>query len=311
MIHIVTPRHGAAVDLQLCSFERHGFGIYPYELPTTRALMQVSKEARKAVLAGRQLRHLDSDKYKVAVFAQWWGCITGGKNDPKFQKYFFVNWDIDLVYFPRTSRPDVRLFLEESRLHDIKRIAIDIQGPDYNSDEDVTYAPSYDDLLASTSIRELSMLSELTTIYLVLNAPAVAELYHVSILFAEGESDSDESDEDDEEDEKDYVDYLFDWLCLHETDQYDFHHIGSETYRYFRKPITCLFTQPVTLTQVEIPFPAWVDEMISATERDARCFCGPGVDVQMVMELFLEDTGEFGSYYRGCIDEEVEPEESG
>ncbi|KAI0966774.1 hypothetical protein F4678DRAFT_448095 [Xylaria arbuscula] len=77
-------------------------------LPTTRALMQVNREARKAVLAGRQHPRVDNNigiiRYETQVF-------LGGIYQPRsshrsgilLHKIFFVNWDIDMFYYGRDS----------------------------------------------------------------------------------------------------------------------------------------------------------------------------------------------------------------
>lgn len=196
MIHTISLKHGEALDLLLCSFESHGPGIDPNILPTTRALMQVSKEARKAVLAGRRLQRLDSDMYEVDVFLRGvYPPNTDSTWPLMFHKCFFVNWDIDMFYFPQNSRLDVAMFLNESRLHDIKRIAIDIDGPVCAGD--MLSVPNYGQLFNRTSVRELSILPSLTTIYLVLDFHAVRHIYNTIQYMEFVESNSDEQSETD------------------------------------------------------------------------------------------------------------------
>ncbi|KAI0450233.1 hypothetical protein F5B21DRAFT_529221 [Xylaria acuta] len=335
MLHSISYRH-TVEDLRLCSFFLSGPGINLFMLPTTRALMQVNQEARKAVLAGRQLQGVDNSIYTIDVFLGGvYNIRDGYKRHLMLHKFFFVNWDIDMFYFRRGLHMHMGKFLDSSCLYKMKRIALEIKGP--SAQVDGLYAPSYSQLFDGTSISALANLPSLDTIYLVLDFHAVRRIYAYTQFTMGSESDSDEQSEtysvelDDENDseaeeeldgdselhsyieeykeygEIDFPDCSFesddeddyeDWLSELPEDQYGFHHVESGSHRY---PETFTFRQQAPLTQIEISFQDWVDRMISSTKGDTMEFCGHPVDIQMVMDLYGGICRMVGSYYRGYI----------
>ncbi|KAI0441120.1 hypothetical protein F4803DRAFT_552425 [Xylaria telfairii] len=100
MLHSVSPVDDDGGEgknyVLICSFSLSGLDCDAHvdvcTLPTTRALMQVSYEARKAALSGRQLqRVINSDSFSVKTFN---GAIRSHghwKDRLIYHKFFFVN----------------------------------------------------------------------------------------------------------------------------------------------------------------------------------------------------------------------------
>ncbi|KAI1758066.1 hypothetical protein F4782DRAFT_524762 [Xylaria castorea] len=208
MLHSISGRL-TRKNIMICSFSLDGLAVNPLMLPTTRALMQVSHEARKAVLAGRQLQRLVHNIFKYDVFLGGVYNVKDPKQRLMLHKFFFVNWAIDMFYFRQQLHMGMGRFLDSSFLSKVKRIAIDVEGP--STQGEILYAPNYSQLFGGTSISDVIILPSLDTIYLALNFNAVRQMYSYAQLMTDSESDSyeysemgsDEQDEQNEQDEED------------------------------------------------------------------------------------------------------------
>ncbi|KAI8949371.1 hypothetical protein F4801DRAFT_553390 [Xylaria longipes] len=335
MLHSISNRY-TEEDVLLCSFVSSGPGINLWMLPTTLALTQVSREARKAVLAGRQLQRVDT--YKIDVFL---GGVFNIRDRYKrrlmLHKFFFVNWDIDMFYFRHGLHTHMGRLLNWSFRSKMKRVAIDIIGPSIQGD--ALHAPSYHRLFNRMGITDLTDLPSLDTIYMVLDFHAVCQIYAHAQFRTGRESDGDEhsethSVEQDEEDDSeaeeesdknleldavievvefveislsdggfdsDDSDDYHDWLCELPDDQYGFHNVGPDTYHDLLSSLTCFFSPQWPLTRVEIPFQDWVDKMVSSMKEDVGQFCRRPLDIKMVMDLHGGICPIVDGYYRGYV----------
>lgn len=301
-------------DFLLCSFEATAERLRPSTFATMRALMQVNREARKAVLGRRVLQRFHSSLYTVKVFPDWlWQNFDVTLT--MLQNCFFVNPNIDMFFFRQVP---VTTFANESCLHQMKRIAIDINGPRSQGDGiyapvsqgDALDAPSYDQLFARTTIRDLGIFPSLETIYLVLDVHVLRRIYAHTEFARDNELEYDEENEPGSDNDSDtdwFIDwdnYLWDgdelfycWLCEFPMDQHDFHHIGPESNLPFRTTVPCLFRQQAS--QIEITFQDWADKMISSSKEDAE---QSTVDVRMVMDILGEDVNDdTGTYFREVL----------
>ncbi|TGJ87457.1 hypothetical protein E0Z10_g1280 [Xylaria hypoxylon] len=213
MIHLISRKNSSADAYMLCSF---GWSDYDYrqridlpELSTTRALMQVNQEARKAVLAGRKLQSVNDSQMNVFLGFKYIYERQGYRYEHAIvQKFFFVNWDIDMFYLRCCLFTNIDLFFDKSCLQKIKRIAVDCRGP--RRQGNTLYTPGYNKLfgLCSTSHWTFAHpgLTSLNSIYLVLGIYATRRLYAYTQFLNIAESDEDQQSgtdivEQDEEDE--------------------------------------------------------------------------------------------------------------
>lgn len=247
--------------------------------------MQVSREARKAVLAGRQLQKLD----QILGMA----CPA----PPVLQKCFFVNWEIDMFYF-RQLAPMTR-FWRGGRLDSwvlkIERLAVDIA--DVWNGRDALLVPGYNELINSATIAHLANLASLKTLYLVLDHNASMQMYRLIRLMMDSELDVDDyevSAQDEDWDEDEYSEPCFeigedsdysDWLRGFPTDQWKFHNVGPESDLHSQRTLNCIIRPRAFPERIKIPFLDWLNQIISATKEDAERSGKLTVDIQMVMDV--------------------------
>ncbi|KAI1737392.1 hypothetical protein F4680DRAFT_468180 [Xylaria scruposa] len=354
MLHSISYRHRCPLpgepmpdqdeveDILLCSFSMGSPGVDLFLFPTTLALMQVSQEARKAVLAGRQPQKLEPGKYNPAVF---FGGVYNFENDEErrllLHKTFFVNWDIDMFYFRERLHLHMEEFLDRSCLLKMKRITLEVRGPCIKAD--AVWAPDYKRLFNRKSISNMVNLPSLQIIYLALSFRAIRRMYayEQTLPTSDIEIDSDmemDPDEEDEEDDSDSEeesdedsesdsdiepgedeafqpsgpifdsddDYDYeDWVIELPKDQYGFHHVEPKTYSNLERPPTRLFSKrPIR----QLSLRSWASVMVCSTREDImKCYEGP-VDIQMVMDVYGSICRVIDSYYRGlsgffCLDE--------
>lgn len=175
MVHSMSYGGNERRPLSIYSWEQGGPGIDLESLPTVRALMQVSREARKAVLAGRQFQRLLHNNARVYSY-KYWLCVL--------RNCFFVNWEIDMFYF-LDQRPLVKLCYSlidsnwvtfpNSWVAKIQRAAIGFDGV-FNPANNLLDA-SYDELFNQTAIEHLAVIPSLKTVYLALDRLLSAQLY--------------------------------------------------------------------------------------------------------------------------------------
>lgn len=325
----------------VCSFMQHQtVGIVP-QLPTTRALMQVSYQARRAVLAGREMVKCEGNVLKAFLGGLFPSASITQDWTPKFHNYFFVDWEIDMFYF--RGAVNVSTFLDQTSMYAIKRIAIDIEGPE-DVDEDLLTAPEYDrDLFMESTIQDLSMLASLELLYLVLDYNFVRGMYSSrqrAIAAADEDGDDEDDDDDSETDEfeddqgydsegnsidgdgddaseedpeqdeddgtaSEFLDYDSDhieWLCELGTERYGFHPVKRESDRHFQTTPTSVFEVRDRGTDDPIPFQEWAQKIMYWARLEAQCFCELPVDIHMVMDpLGGDDTGLIHAYYRESV----------
>ncbi|KAI0433320.1 hypothetical protein F5Y09DRAFT_338739 [Xylaria sp. FL1042] len=283
MLHSVSYRCSRR-DLLLCSFVSQGRDIDPARLPTTRALMQVSKEARKAVLAGRQLQRVKMVGYEINTF---FGLLINANNGRgmhiRMHKFFFVNWDIDMFYFRRGLHIHVQNFLDKSCLLKMKRIAIDTKYPwFYVEKESQLNLPHYAFLFYGMSLSAvIRNLPALNAVHLVLDFHALRRLYAYTKLLKDKEvkedteADAPPQDEGNNNESEEGLgefdggreweleqgtlerpERVFgseneakynDWLAKLRTkhDEYGFHRVEPETYHYFGETFLCHVRRPI------------------------------------------------------------------
>ncbi|KAI0551704.1 hypothetical protein F4679DRAFT_582165 [Xylaria curta] len=303
----------------LCSFSLGGTcydkysQVNVYNLPTTRALMQVNYEARKTVLVGRQLqRVVNSNQFNVNTFHGRSGSqihlyVRASRQQPcqLFYKFFFVNWDIDVFYFRSGIQIVMHTILDESCLQKMQRMAVEIRGP--RTIKGGLYAPGYTCFLGSKRVPvvpSVPLLASVNKVFLVLGYKAAHKIYKqnlaeqsdVPYTVLSGEAVPYISDTDSEASSMDESDYEGWCDRLPPPDEFGFHHIEAEPGYYFETPLTRL-APPGTIS-----FHDWATIMIHEAERDAReCFCGRPIDVHMVMDLDGHFDDWIKSYYKNQL----------
>ncbi|KAI0805580.1 hypothetical protein GGR55DRAFT_697713 [Xylaria sp. FL0064] len=186
-------------ELLFCPFGLKGRTINPLMLPTMRELMKVNREARTAVLAGRELQRVKQGGYTVTTFLNMViNQLAKRRRQIEMHNFFFVNWDIDVFYFRRGLHLDVGQFLDRSCLLKVKRIAIDIKTPWLELGEpggSRLHVPPYAWLFYGTSIQAVKKLPALESIHLVLDFHAMRRLYAHTKILGGIESDGEEETE--------------------------------------------------------------------------------------------------------------------
>ncbi|KAJ2990261.1 hypothetical protein NUW58_g3040 [Xylaria curta] len=311
MLHSISYGYSSA-EVILCSFATSdpdsACRVNVLNLPTTRALMQVNREAREAVLDGRQLqRVVDNDQHSINVFHGGFHSCSNGRI-AILHRYFFVNWGIDMFYFREGLHISMHNILEQSCLQRMKRIAIEIRGPTILGR--ALCAPRYSPLFGISYMKKVvplpscdltrANLASVGTIFLVLDFNTVRGMYAFENAPEESRTEvADQNEENpsergeplhyestdeilDSDDECDYTD----WICdLFIEREFGFHHVSPNPDRYSMKPL-CLWGRQDTLKREKISFEDWVGKMISGAQKDCKNFCGRSVDIQMVMDPF-------------------------
>ncbi|KAI0814149.1 hypothetical protein GGR55DRAFT_701872 [Xylaria sp. FL0064] len=257
-------------------------------LPTTRALMQVNQEARIAVLSGRQLQN-PFDSSSFAILAR--------HGDTFHQKFFFVNWDIDMFFFRNGAQHIIHSVFEKSALSKIKHIAIEIDGP--KQDGNVLRAPGYYNLVDKNTFCDpmffaRSHLPSTETIYLVLHyVPTV----HTMTTFMMFPMENCEGDVDDYSNrthfetmsrlsvfmgELNSKEENSDFGMRLPEDKFGLQHFEIESPTYTWKPIYYLSGRECPQNRVKALFRDWVDEMVSRAIEDVKEELGHPVEVQIV-----------------------------
>ncbi|KAI1349578.1 hypothetical protein F5Y01DRAFT_327337 [Xylaria sp. FL0043] len=188
---------GSVGELLFCPFGLKGRTINPLMLPTMRALMKVNREAREAVLAGRELQRVKQGGYRVTTFLNMVVNQSAmRRRQIEMHNFFFVNWDIDVFYFRRGLHLDVGQFLDSSCLLKVKRIAIDIKTPWLELGEPEgsrLHVPPHAWLFYGTSIQNVERLPALRSIHLVLDCHAIRRLYAYTKILGGVKSDGEEN----------------------------------------------------------------------------------------------------------------------
>lgn len=295
MLHTISLKHESEHEFLLASCQPPDSGIDPTTILTTRALMQVNKEARETVLAGRKLRSFNSNVYKVDTFFR--GLYPSrDENRLMLHSYFFVNWSIDMFYFPKIDCRGVKNFLDETGMYNIERIALDIKGPTGEGLE--LYDLTHNEHIALTSLGKLSMLPLLKTICLALNFETVHQMF-INYRFVSGyksDSDKDVETSSDEQDEDDDVELperegplasfgpesFSDWACSLGTDLYGFHRLesGSRHDLGLGERLPCVFEGQLLLLE------DWINERLGAAARNVKELRKPDLHIYMGMDLF-------------------------
>ncbi|KAI1113554.1 hypothetical protein F5Y14DRAFT_451920 [Nemania sp. NC0429] len=264
-------------------------------LPTIRALMQTSREAREAVLAGRQLQRLD-DGIRL---------LCGSKFYPMAPNYFFVNWEIDLFYFGRTLPLGLFYTGQGSWVSKIKRLAVALQ--DTLDNRHVVVVSCFDDFLWFSLMEHLPDLLSLKNVYLVFeNGPARRLYQHARLPPSQNGDEFDQNEtvtiEEDPEtysdgesswepprpyDEWDDDDWDFTcWMDELPTDLWGFHNVGPESDLHARRSrkLTCIVTK-IPNDKTRMPFLDWLNSMVSGTKEEAEKITKQNVDVEMVLDI--------------------------
>ncbi|KAI0533233.1 hypothetical protein GGR58DRAFT_517078 [Xylaria digitata] len=342
MLHSISHRCYADNKYMFCSFVSNGRDndrrINLLKISATRALMQVNREARKAVLAGRDLHKVTRRKMKVFMG----GLYNKNKakpleyEDPLLQNFFFLNPDLDMFYFRCGLHLNPALFLDKSCLQKMQRIAIDIRGP--ISKGGMLYAPSYSKLFGANSephwLFARDNLPSLKTIVLVLGVHAVRRLYIYSSGFNHAGFDEDQENEtnihkwygeddimserdsdwgepatDDHEYAYGHPDGPHENVGLDEekydddleklfSDRFGFHNVEPESCRCAFKPVMYLSGRQAPPVQVSIAFRRWVREMVSRAKGEASEYLKRPIDIQMVMDHSGNFFDPIEGYYR-------------
>ncbi|KAI1363634.1 hypothetical protein F5Y08DRAFT_340459 [Xylaria arbuscula] len=136
-------------------------------LCTIRALMQVSREAREIVLAGRHMQRTTTHKTEIKGFM---GGVTDPCEGPEpycvFHTFFFVNWDIDMFYFRFVLWPEMDYLFDAVSRESIRHIAIDVNGPEIING--TLTAPRYCDFMMGFRRYLRDFFKSVETIYLVI-----------------------------------------------------------------------------------------------------------------------------------------------
>ncbi|KAI0903189.1 hypothetical protein F4823DRAFT_636546 [Ustulina deusta] len=330
MLHSISPKVGME-DLMLGSLALSGRDIDQmvnvYNLPTTRALMQVNQEARKAVLAGRELQKVSDHRYPDHMYTLnvflggVYNINDNGKRRLMLHRFFFVNWDIDMFYFRCGLQEVMHMFLDSDFLHKIKHIAIEIDGP--KSRRNVLYAPPYHNLWGTTISCPMSFirpsLPSVSTIYLAIGYYTVQRMgaymlhpkYNDSENEGQGQDQNEPEVDSDDELETDFGMYFTDdiewideeaceeWLAQLPMDKYGFHHIEPSR-KYVLKTLNYLSGRK-NPTRVEGSFSDWVDELTSRAKEETREICGQPVEVEMVMDHCGDFDHMIRVYHRGHV----------
>ncbi|RWA07585.1 hypothetical protein EKO27_g7508 [Xylaria grammica] len=285
---------------------------------TTRALMQVNREARKTVLAGRELQRVAHTNMNVCV-----GCTYGSISPVRpglygfiLQKFFYVNWDIDMFYFRcglHISNP-LEAFLDKSCLPKMKQIAIDIRGPSAVGNNYLLKAPTYKRIFGVYSDPYWTFaqnLPSLNTILMVVDRHTSRKLWGHSTLdedewegplVPDQDVDSDAGnnygERDSTEGEDDEWMYL-EWIESYPKDEFGFHRFSPEFYdmELYRR-LFCLVRQQLSVDKVKVPFKEWVEEIVSSAKEDAKEALGRPIDIQMVMDHLGSYDNDIGGYHR-------------
>ncbi|KAI0153112.1 hypothetical protein GGR57DRAFT_513349 [Xylariaceae sp. FL1272] len=116
------------------------------DLEMVRVLMRTNREARYAVLRGRQLQATQKRKTPDTCTDVYYGGAWHKDlaQYPKF-RYFFVNWDIDLFYFRCGLHIAMPLILHDCCVQKMQRIAVDIKGPDPDGSDGSLYVQRWPD----------------------------------------------------------------------------------------------------------------------------------------------------------------------
>ncbi|KAF2971595.1 hypothetical protein GQX73_g1929 [Xylaria multiplex] len=317
MLHSISHRYYERDNYLLCSFVLDGGDndrrINLLKFSTTRAVMKVNCEAREVVLAGRNPHRITLEKMDVFMGGLYYNedeTAPPEYDPPLLQKSFFVNPELDMFYFRRGLHKNPALFLDESCLQEMRRIAIDIRDP--ISRDGMLYAPSYSRLFGENSqshwVFARDNLPSLKTIvemkknivkhygeddnvsekFSVWGEPAIDELedaYGYPDVPHENEKDLDEKKYDED-------------LEKLSSDKFGFHNVESKTCRCYFKPVIRLSKRESHPVQVSIAFRGWVREIISRAQREASEFLNRSIDIQMVMDHSGNSFVPVESYYR-------------
>ncbi|KAI0506522.1 hypothetical protein F5B22DRAFT_650635 [Xylaria bambusicola] len=248
-----------------------------YDLPTIRALIQVSREARKVVLAGRQLHRFKADNTYETHSFRGGVCYMEGeeKKHPILHKFFYVNWDIDMFYFRRGKQRYVTSIFDAEIRGKIKHIAIEINGP-AEVRRTIT-APNYDQLCDEVSPFPAHFftyfLPSLKTVYLAMSFYAVhRSCAHIARRPLKGLEnslkwfDEDFDMEIDEDQMSEHYRILDTWF----TADFGFHHVDTFSVRYWRHRMWYSpGLAPDSQHSVQREFKHWVKEMVSLAKEEA------------------------------------------
>ncbi|KAI1110634.1 hypothetical protein F5Y14DRAFT_465360 [Nemania sp. NC0429] len=262
-------------------------------IATTRALMQVNKEARKAVLRGRQLQKFNCKDYDVRVF-------TGCGWPLYLRGCFFVNWEVDCFYLRerRLGYLEIPDLLNEGPMHQIKNIAIDLESPlrclTWSGPPETESDPGYRTVQYDTleSLEELKALQSLKTIYLVYDFDTLTRVYASVQPATENDSNGGGDGGPHSFDPKTSYEYG-NWVPGLPKDKYGFYHLGPEPAPYFQGNPTFFFRKGRGGPRVELPFKDWVRDTELSIKNEAEGIFKRPVDVQMVTDPLNEDYLEY------------------
>ncbi|KAK5625275.1 hypothetical protein RRF57_000991 [Xylaria bambusicola] len=278
MLHTISPgRLATSVVMTSVAMDIHNED-YMIDLPTIWASIQVSHEARKVVLAGRELQWFKQDRVlKTRGF-------TGGvcniyekkKRHPSVHNFFFVNWDIDMFYFRRGLQHHIGNLFDEKYTREIKHIAVEVNGP--AEARGALHAPSYDEILGDISPFPTSFfrffLPSVKTVYLAMSFYAVHQICSYMTRRPLDGYDDDmnlqfRGDFDIQMEPEQEIEHK-NLIHLWPSGDFGFHHIEASG-RYYRNPIR--YTpgrMPYLQPQAQGSFEDWVKEMVSQAQIEAE-----------------------------------------
>lgn len=246
MVHSISLGFKEYTPVQISS------GIDEGLIPTIQALLQVNSEARKAVLAGREVQKIHS--------------ASRTTHEAVLHKCIFVNWEVDLFYFTNLV-PFIKVPREdrlETWVSKIKHAAVNLNPLEF--EERTVLLPDYDRRLAFTKIQFLSHIPFLETIHLAFSSDSTLDLFLHKRYATNPEATTAQL----------YEDFLI-WLRKFPADQWGFHHIGPESIR-------CLRPDSYRAS-IDTPFLHWLNSTKSKAKKDAESFGKPNVDIQIVMDV--------------------------
>ncbi|KAI1362248.1 hypothetical protein F5Y08DRAFT_355437 [Xylaria arbuscula] len=137
------PRGPMLHEVSFCSFEPpaqsrlnilitsvHKTITFAQEISTIRVLMQVNRESREEVLAGRQLQRVGGNE-RYSVNARYQEPASRSLAPHGLYKFFFVKFDVDTFLWKDDLHAFMHPILDAQCLHNLQRVAFAFHAP-YN-----------------------------------------------------------------------------------------------------------------------------------------------------------------------------------
>ncbi|KAH9893098.1 hypothetical protein F4778DRAFT_309828 [Xylariomycetidae sp. FL2044] len=235
-----------------------------------------------------------------------------GYGCPIVKAFFFVNWDMDMVYFEGGLQTISReCLLSKADMNKIQHIAFETSYPSLRPIGNIAHKPRRVFILDRTLHPELlrlirESLTSVRKVKLVLPYKGVRQALYGVVPCGESVSENTYIQDGQEDGMKTSHPEKF-WPCEYEKlvrkwpkDDYGFHHPkpndGAQDYG--------LLGRNIHLGDTVMTYQQWIDRMVQFTRQDARDnFLGRSVDVEMVMDHLGFHHTLMQKYYRYGEDE--------